>query len=455
MVKFGKKFFFDAKYEKKTKRKLIIGGIILAIAIIVLIILLNFFKKEDKKETNPKVNENISLRKELLTEVYKALPDKTSYFEKLSNTNLDDVTITYPNNMKTDINVENCPSDSLEEINNILDGTSKGNLDDFSCIYWVPSEIGTYDVNIHINNKDYIVKLNVVDKTAPTITLKPVEITVGDTYSVEDFVESCKDNYDDKCTVTYYYLSYNEDNEIDYSSFTEEGSYTVKIAAKDSSDNLSLPLSTTLTINPKEPDKYLVTFDSNGGTTIDGIYVEEGQVVTKPENPTKNGYTFKEWKLNGVTYDFNNPITKDITLVAEWNKKVEQPVTKPNNSGCKYGNKKYNTNKYILSVYANSNSNCATSKSEFQALRDGPLTNNVIAKDANRLISELGSNATNYEPGYKTLGIFNTAGTGLVGYEIEVILRHNSNGTLTEVARYKIDTNGKRHFSLNTINLPQ
>ena len=454
MVKFGKKFFFDAKYEKKTKRKLIIGGIILAVAIIVLIILLNFFKKEDNK-TNPKVNDDILLRSELLTEVYKSLPEKNSYFEKLSNTNLDEITITYPDNLETDINADNCPSDILEEINNILDGTNEGNLDDYSCIYWVPSEVGIYDVKINIDNKDYTVKLNVVDKTAPTLTLKPVEITVGDTYNVNDFVENCADNYDEDCIVEYYYPSYGENKEVDYSTFTEEGSYTIKIAARDSSANLSLPLSTTLTINPKEPNKYLVTFDSNGGTTIDGVYIEEGQVVIKPENPTKNGYIFKEWKLNGLTYDFNSPITNDITLVAEWNKKEEQQITKPNNSGCTYGNKKYNTNKYILSVYANSKSNCATSKSEFQTLRDGPLTDNVIAKDANRLISELGNNASSYEPGYKTLGIFNTAGTGLVGYEIEVILRHNSNGVLTEVARYKIDTNGKRHFSLNTINLPQ
>lgn len=457
MVKFGKKFFFDAKYEKKTKRRLIIGGIILAVAIIVLIVLLIFFKKEDKKNNNSKVNENISLRAELLTEVYKALPDKNSYFEKLSNTNLDEITITYPDNMETVINADNCPSESLEEINSILDGTKEGNLNDYSCIYWMPSEIGVYDVKININNKDYTVKLNVTDTTAPTLTLKPVEITVGDSYSIDDFVDECIDNYDGKCTVNYYYNSYGEDNKEDYSAYTEEGSYTIKITAKDSSENLSLPLSTTLTINPKAPNKYLVTFNTNGGSTINGEYVEEGNTITKPSNPTKNGYTFKKWTLNGATYDFSSPITNDIELVAEWTKKEseKQEQTISPSPGCTYGNKKYNTNKYIISVYTNDKSDCATSKSEFQTLKDGPLTNNVIAKDVNRLISDLGNSAKNYEPSYITRGVFNTAGTGLVGYEIEVILNHKSNEKLTEVARYKIDTKGKRHFSYNAKKLPQ
>lgn len=453
MVKFGKKFFFDAKYEKKTKRKLIIGAIILVIAIIVLVVLLNFFKKDENN--NPKVNNNILLRGEVLTEVYKSFPEKSSYFEKLSNTNLDDITITYPKELERTINIDNCPSDLLNEINSVLDGTLVGNLEDYSCVYNVPTEIGVFDVKVNINKKDYTVKLNIVDQTAPSLKLKPVEIKVGETYTINDFVESCSDNYDGECKIEYYYQTYNDDKKIDYAAFTEEGSYTIKIAATDSSGNLSLPLSTTLTINPKASNKYLITFDTAGGTSINGEYVEEGKTIIKPSNPTKNGYTFKEWTLNGKTYDFSTPITSDIILVANWTKNNEQAKPNVPSNGCKYGNKKYNTSKYLISVYANANSNCATSKSEFQTLRDGPLTNNIIAKDANRLISELGSDANNYAPGYKTLGIFNTAGTGLVGYEIEVILRYNSDNILTEVAKYKIDINGKRHFTLNTINLPK
>ncbi|HOZ88929.1 MAG TPA: InlB B-repeat-containing protein [Bacilli bacterium] len=33
----------------------------------------------------------------------------------------------------------------------------------------------------------------------------------------------------------------------------------------------------------------------------------------------KNGYTFAGWFLAGTAFDFNDPITDDITLIAKWN----------------------------------------------------------------------------------------------------------------------------------------
>lgn len=64
---------------------------------------------------------------------------------------------------------------------------------------------------------------------------------------------------------------------------------------------------------------YWVKFDVNGGKEeIKQEAVEEGKTVTKPSNPTREGYKFKEWQLNGKTYDFNTKITKTITLKAVW-----------------------------------------------------------------------------------------------------------------------------------------
>ena len=454
MVKFGKKFFFKATYEKKAKRRLIIGSIIGAIILIILIILLISFINKKPKNKN-KISNDILLRSKITTEVNSTLPDKTSYFEKLANTNLDKITINYPEEMGIEPNVDECPIESLENINNILDGTTEGSLDEYECIKYVPTKLGTFKVNINVNNKEYNTDLIVKDLTAPVITLKPIEITAEDSYDVKDFVESCKDNYDSECIINYYYNSYDEnENGLDYSKITTEGSYTVKITASDASGNSSLPLETTLTVQPKAPNKYLVTFDSNGGTNINGEYIEEGLVVTKPKNPTRNGYTFKEWKLDGITYDFNTPITSDITLVAEWTKNQSTP-SKPSTPGCQYGDKKYNTNKYILSVYADSNSKCATSKSQLNTLIEGPLTANFIAKDANRIIDSYKGQQIPFEYGREILGILNTSGNGLVGYQITVTIQQKVNGTYTELARYRLDTNGKRHFTLNTINLPE
>ena len=36
--------------------------------------------------------------------------------------------------------------------------------------------------------------------------------------------------------------------------------------------------------------------------------------------PTRNGYTFVRWELNGVPYDFSTPVTGNITLTAVWAK---------------------------------------------------------------------------------------------------------------------------------------
>lgn len=81
------------------------------------------------------------------------------------------------------------------------------------------------------------------------------------------------------------------------------------------------------TVKPTTPTqqstkKYTVTFDSKGGTTISSQTVESGKKATKPTNPTKNGYTFVEWTLNGKTYDFNSAVTSNITLVASWKENV-------------------------------------------------------------------------------------------------------------------------------------
>jgi uncharacterized repeat protein (TIGR02543 family) len=41
-------------------------------------------------------------------------------------------------------------------------------------------------------------------------------------------------------------------------------------------------------------------------------------VFNNPGTPTRNGYTFIEWRLNGVKYNFATPVTGNITLVAEY-----------------------------------------------------------------------------------------------------------------------------------------
>ena len=63
---------------------------------------------------------------------------------------------------------------------------------------------------------------------------------------------------------------------------------------------------------------YSVTFDTDGGNEIPAVSVNKDDTVARPQNPTKNGFTFAYWELAGEEFDFSQPITVDIKLKAIW-----------------------------------------------------------------------------------------------------------------------------------------
>ena len=69
-----------------------------------------------------------------------------------------------------------------------------------------------------------------------------------------------------------------------------------------------------------ERPQFTVTFDSNGGSKVDGQRPLRGAHVFRPDaDPTREGFTFKDWYLDNEPFDFENtPITEDITLTAVW-----------------------------------------------------------------------------------------------------------------------------------------
>lgn len=452
MVKFGKKFFFNATYTKKTKRRTIIFGILGIIILIVLICCIGSCTSKKKNKTNKnKISNNVALREVLETSVNSKFPETITYFNKISNIDISKVTVTYPENMPTTYNVDDCSEEDLPKINNILDKTSDEPIENYTCAYKVPSQIGQYDVTVNVNQKDYKVKLKVVDDINPELVLKDVTIEAGSEYTINDFVESCTDNYDKECIINYYYNSSDEfESTLDYSSYKEEGTYEIKIAATDVSGNITLPQTAKLTINPKTPNKYLVTFNTNGGSSINGIYIEEGMTVAKPTNPKKNSYTFDYWSYNGNKYDFSTPITSDITLEAIWKKNETSKKDKNINNSCPYGNTKYNT-KYILSVYANTSSCAAAPNEDATSLSTKAKYDNALKKDFNRFKSLMNSDENYKWNAYNPKPIYNTSNTGIVGYQLECFLTYNG----IEIAHYKLDINGNRKYTLNINNLPE
>ncbi|MHB9295672.1 hypothetical protein PilKf_01419 [Pillotina sp. SPG140] len=66
---------------------------------------------------------------------------------------------------------------------------------------------------------------------------------------------------------------------------------------------------------------YAVTFNTDGGSVIPEQIVAEGATVVKPANPTKDRFAFVGWysdKALTVPYNFNTPVTSDLTLYAQW-----------------------------------------------------------------------------------------------------------------------------------------
>lgn len=62
-----------------------------------------------------------------------------------------------------------------------------------------------------------------------------------------------------------------------------------------------------------------VTFNADGGTPEPPQQqVKDGAQAARPADPERPGYQFKGWYLNGVLYNFERPVTADITLVARW-----------------------------------------------------------------------------------------------------------------------------------------
>ena len=63
----------------------------------------------------------------------------------------------------------------------------------------------------------------------------------------------------------------------------------------------------------------VVTFQDGEGNKLGKQLVAMDRAATAPTAPTKEGYTFAGWQLDGNKYDFiNTKVTKDIELVAVW-----------------------------------------------------------------------------------------------------------------------------------------
>ena len=134
----------------------------------------------------------------------------------------------------------------------------------------------------------------------------------------------------DKITVTYDSLYSNLPNNPTKEGHTFVGWYLNNtLITKDSIVKVTDDEQTIVAKYNK--NSYNVTFNTNGGSYVEGKEVTFGEKITKPENgPTKLGYEFKYWYQNDENqeFDFNNTTmgSEPITLYAKW-KVVEYTIT--------------------------------------------------------------------------------------------------------------------------------
>ncbi len=88
---------------------------------------------------------------------------------------------------------------------------------------------------------------------------------------------------------------------------------------------LSLMIGTYAYSNSKK--EYTIMFDSAGGTNITNLVVKNGEKISAPESPVREGYKFVGWTLDGEPFDFTTEITENVKLVAKW-EKVDDEVEK-------------------------------------------------------------------------------------------------------------------------------
>lgn len=64
--------------------------------------------------------------------------------------------------------------------------------------------------------------------------------------------------------------------------------------------------------------RFTVTFDSAGGSPVPSRRVFENRPLSAPPAPSRHGFSFLGWFLDGRPWNFSTPITQNLTLTARW-----------------------------------------------------------------------------------------------------------------------------------------
>ena len=130
------------------------------------------------------------------------------------------------------------------------------------------------------------------------------------------------------------------DNDVDIndlvitSNYEFKDEFVTKLKEKINSDiNIYLDYQKNIDNFNTEVNYYTITFDTAGGSSIDSIVVKENDTITKPNDPTKEGYTFLGWYIGDEEFNFEDLVKSDLTLVAKWEENKNSNSTGSSSGG--------------------------------------------------------------------------------------------------------------------------
>ena len=117
------------------------------------------------------------------------------------------------------------------------------------------------------------------------------------------------------------------------SDYTFGGWYTTKELYPESKFNwndATMPAGDLQLYAKWDPPVYTVKFDLNGGSgSINSQEITKGGLVSEPQEPTREGYTFEGWYKTGENahYLFEREVHSDFTLKAKWSPRTDITYT--------------------------------------------------------------------------------------------------------------------------------
>lgn len=85
--------------------------------------------------------------------------------------------------------------------------------------------------------------------------------------------------------------------------------------------------STNVTLCAIVEKGHWITFDSDGGSYVEPLFVPKGENYAAPSAPTKPGYDFDGWYKDDTKFTFGSSLTENLTLTAHWAKKANVQYT--------------------------------------------------------------------------------------------------------------------------------